>query len=424
MRGWVLMSRKNKKQLVPKLRFPEFRGKGEWDIKPLSKIGEIVTGNTPSTSDKENYGGDRMFVSPADISDHRFVSQTKTTLSEKGFSKTRQIPALSILFVCIGSTIGKIAQNMYDCATNQQINAVVQYAEYINAFVYYALDLNSSKIAQLAGKQAVPIINKTLFSTVLLNIPSKEEQQKIADCLTSLDELITAEAGKLEAYKDHKKGLIQKLFPAEGKTVPEWRFPEFHDCEEWDVNILKNISPAIYDGTHQTPTYIESGIPFFSVENIVSGNKNKFISRDDHLVATSKNKPEKGDILITRIGNIGFSVVIDWDYEFSIYVTLAVIRKSNIFNSFFLNFYFQSGRYQIELYSKSLLNAVPCKINMEELRKTEALLPTKPEQKKIADCLTSLDELITAQAEKIASLKAHKKGLMQGLFPFADEVGV
>jgi len=206
-------------ETVPKRRFPVFRDKGEWDIKPISKIGEITTGNTPSTSDKENYGGDKMFASPADISDHRFVSKTKTTLSEKGFSKTRQIPAHSILFVCIGSTIGKIAQNMYDCATNQQINSVIPFGKYVNAFVYYALDLNSSKIAELAGKQAVPIINKTLFSTVLMSMPSKKEQQKIADCLTSIDELITAQSQKIDALKAHKKGLMQQLFPSTDEVV-------------------------------------------------------------------------------------------------------------------------------------------------------------------------------------------------------------
>ena len=206
------------------------------------------------------------------------------------------------------------------------------------------------------------------------------------------------------------------------QLLPKLRFPEFQSADEWKANILKNISPAIYDGTHQTPTYIEAGIPFFSVENIVSGNKNKFISREDYLVATSKNKPEKGDILITRIGNIGFSVVIDWDYEFSIYVTLAIIKKSTLFNSYYLNSYFQSDRYQNELRSKSLLNAVPCKINMDELRKTEVLLPPlKPEQQKIADCLTTLDELITAEAGKLEAYKAHKKGLMQKLFPAEGE---
>ncbi|MDD3843285.1 MAG: restriction endonuclease subunit S, partial [Bacteroidales bacterium] len=182
--------------------------------------------------------------------------------------------------------------------------------------------------------------------------------------------------------------------------------------------ILGKISSAIFDGTHQTPKYTEEGIPFFSVENIVSGKKNKFISREDYLEATSKNKPEKGDILITRIGNIGFSTVVDWDYEFSIYVTLAVIKQSDIFISHYLNGYFQSDYYQKEIRRKSLLNAAPMKINMNELQKTKVLLPpTKSEQQKIAFCLSSLDELILAQTEKIEQLKLHKKGLMQGLFP-------
>jgi len=208
------------------------------------------------------------------------------------------------------------------------------------------------------------------------------------------------------------------------KVVPKLRFPEFSDSGEWKGETLEKISPAIFDGTHQTPKYIEQGIPFFSVENIVSGNKNKFISREDYLIATSKNKPEKGDILITRIGNIGFSKIVDWDYEFSIYVTLAVIKQSEKFDSHYLHSFFQSDYYQNELRSKSLLNAVPCKINMDELRKTKVLLPPdkeKKEQQKIADCLSSLDELITAQSQKLQALKTHKKGLMQQLFPAEGE---
>ena len=214
-----------------------------------------------------------------------------------------------------------------------------------------------------------------------------------------------------------------RVMSESGKTlVPKLRFPEFQQAPEWRADLLKNISPSIFDGTHQTPRYTENGIPFFSVENIISGNKNKFISLDDHKTATSKNKPEQGDILITRIGNIGFSTIINWDYEFSIYVTLAVIKKSDKFIPYYLHSYFQSGRYQSEILKKSLLNAVPCKINMDELRATEVLLPPgKIEQQKIADCLSSIDELITAQTQKIAALKEHKKGLMQQLFPAEGE---
>lgn len=207
---------------------------------------------------------------------------------------------------------------------------------------------------------------------------------------------------------------------AKNKLVPKLRFPEFKNFGEWEEKILSEISPSIFDGTHQTPTYKEEGVPFFSVENIISGNKNKFISIEDHIAATAKNKPEKGDIIITRIGNIGSSKIVDWDYEFSIYVTLAIVKKSNEFNSYYLHSYFQSNRYQYEIQSKSLLNAVPCKINMDELRKTKVLLPPdkeKKEQQKIADCLSSLDDLITAENQKLEKLKSHKKGLMQNLFP-------
>jgi type I restriction enzyme, S subunit len=98
-----------KEMLIPKLRFPEFRDGPEWEEEPISALGEVVTGSTPDTTKSEYYAGDFPFVSPADISDLRFVEKTKTTLTKLGFAQTRPIPANSILFVCIGSTIGKVA---------------------------------------------------------------------------------------------------------------------------------------------------------------------------------------------------------------------------------------------------------------------------------------------------------------------------
>ncbi|MDR1604624.1 MAG: restriction endonuclease subunit S [Gracilibacteraceae bacterium] len=199
---------------VPEWRFPEFRSSGEWEEKLLAQVGDIITGNTPSTADVNNYGGNKMFVSPADMSELKYVVETKTKLTEKGFSTTRKIPANSVLFVCIGSTIGKVAQNKCECATNQQINSVVPFEDYINDFIYYALELNSSKISKLAGKQAVPIINKSLFSSVMISTTEYDEQQKIANCLSSIDDLISEQAKKIEALKTHKKGLMQGLFPS------------------------------------------------------------------------------------------------------------------------------------------------------------------------------------------------------------------
>jgi type I restriction enzyme, S subunit len=198
---------------VPKLRFEEFRDKGEWEKRPLGDVAEIITGNTPSTIEPSYYGGNKLFVSPGDISEARYVIKTKTTLSEEGYSHTRHVKENSIIFVCIGSTIGKVAQNKFECATNQQLNSVVPYEGYFSDFLYSALENIAPMIASIAGIQAVPIINKTLFSSVLVNFPTTKEQQKIADCLSSLDELITAQSQKLEALKLHKKGLMQQLFP-------------------------------------------------------------------------------------------------------------------------------------------------------------------------------------------------------------------
>ena len=195
------------------IRFPEFQNAPDWQETALENIGEIVTGNTPSTKEPNNYGGDRLFVSPADISDKRYVSQTKTTLSEKGFRLSRHIKENSILFVCIGSTIGKVAQNTRECATNQQINSMMPYKGHVADFVYSILEHYAPQIASIAGNQAVPIINKTLFSSVSLLMPKENEQQKIADCLSSVDELISTETAKLDQLKAHKKGLMQQLFP-------------------------------------------------------------------------------------------------------------------------------------------------------------------------------------------------------------------
>jgi type I restriction enzyme S subunit len=198
----------------PRLRFPEFQNTGDWVEQSVGEFGKVVTGNTPSTAQPAFYGGGIPFASPADISDLRFVDQTKTTLTLEGFAETRPIRAGSVLFVCIGSTIGKVAQNIRDCATNQQINSVVPSSKHSDNFVYFALSYASERIALLAGRQAVPIINKSLFSSVKLLVPKLAEQKRIAECLTTLDDLIAAATQEFDTLKTHKKGLMQQLFPS------------------------------------------------------------------------------------------------------------------------------------------------------------------------------------------------------------------
>lgn len=421
-----------KNKLIPELRFPEFQNEGEWIESLLGSEAEIkgrIGYRGYTISDIVEKGKGAITLSPSNFDENGRLKFEKCTYIT--WEKYEESPEIMLE---IGQTVlvktasvGKTAyvESLPEKATvNPQI-VVLKPKKIFNRFLSNSVAHQNTQlqINNCVGAGAIPNISQEIISKLKILVPpdkERKEQQKIASCLSSLDEVIAAHSQKLDLLKDHKKGLMQKLFPQEGAKVPKYRFQEFENNGEWLEKTLNEITPLIFDGTHQTPKYTDNGIPFFSVENLISGKKNKFISKEDHLIATNKNKPEKFDILLTRIGNIGFPKVIDWDYEFSIYVTLAVIKKSKEFNSYYLYSFIQSDFYQKEIKSKSLLNATPCKINMDELRKTKISLPPDnehKEQQKIASCLSSLDALIKAQVEKIEQLKLLKKGLMQGLFP-------
>ncbi len=184
----------------------------------------------------------------------------------------------------------------------------------------------------------------------------------------------------------------------------------FTTPSNWQRVRLGDIA-HIFDGTHQTPQYTHYGVAFFSVENIVSDKPSKFISQQDYLTATNQNRPEYNDILLTRIGTIGVSKVVNWNYPFSIYVTLAVIKQSKYFNSYYLHYFIQSNFFQKELKNNSLLQAIPCKINMNELKKCEVILPPLNEQIAIANVLSGVDHYLYSLRALILKKESVKKAL-------------
>lgn len=398
---------------IPKLRFPEFRDAPEWEEKPLSKVGDIVTGNTPSTANTDNYGGNKLFVSPADISEKRYVIATKTTLSEQGFEETRHIKANSILFVCIGSTIGKVAQNKFECATNQQINSIIPFTEYSNDFVYSALENSSPKIALLAGNHAVPIINKTLFSSVKILVPDFQEQQKIAECLSSLDALILAQSSKVEALKAHKKALMQQLFPTEGETTPRLRFPEFQNDGAWEEKTLAQVSKIIMGQSPDSNAYntLKDGKP------LIQGNADIINRRTSPRIWTTESTKEcqKGDIILTVRAPVG--AVAKSLHDACIGRGVCAIQPNE--NSEFL---YQFFLIQEDKWDKLSQGSTFTAINSNDIKNFKLNIPKLSEQQKIADCLSSIDELISSQSAKVEALKQHKKALMQQLFPSSKEM--
>ena len=412
-----MIKEKEHNSLVPLIRFSEFED--VWNEKALEELADIVTGSTPKTSEPENYGEEKLFVSPADMSDKRYISLTKKTLSKLGFSKSRKIPSNSILFVCIGSTIGKVAQNEVECATNQQINSLIPFDKYCNDFIYSLLENNSSKIADLAGRQAVPIINKSKFSAIELLIPkTKREQQKIAATFTSLDNLIAAENEKLEGLQAHKKGLLQQLFPAKGEKVPKVRFGEFSG--EWEETTLGEVA-KFRRGSFPQPYGLDkwyddkNGMPFIQVYDVDFNLKIKpKTKRRISQLATDKSVfIPKGTVIITIQGSIGRVAITQ--YEAYIDRTLLLFQEfyrqiDKLFFAYVLQLLF-------EIEKRKAPGGIIKTITKEVLTSFEIHIPQLEEQQKIANCLSSLDDSITHQTESIKALKEHKNGLMQQMFP-------
>ncbi len=203
-------------ECVPEMRLPGFCG--AWEQRKLIDISDIVTGTTPPTKDKDNYDGDRLFVSPTDIQGNRYVENTITTLTEKGYALGRELRPGTSLFVSIGSTIGKVAQIKDFATTNQQINAVIPNDDMDDNFTFTMLENEADKIKKLSAQQAVPIINKTTFGDVEIKCPKKDEQTKIGEFFSSIDHLITLHQRKCEKYIGIKSALISMLISAKKQT--------------------------------------------------------------------------------------------------------------------------------------------------------------------------------------------------------------
>ena len=196
------------------------------------------------------------------------------------------------------------------------------------------------------------------------------------------------------------------------KKVPEIRFKGFD--EEWEKSALENVA-KVYDGTHQTPKYKNHGIMFLSVEDIKTLKSNKFISKED-FIKDFKVYPERGDILMTRIGDIGTSNFIDTDEILAYYVRLALIKPFDI-SCYYLNYLISSNLFREELNNRTLNTAIPKKINMGEIGKINFYKPTNKEQTQIGTFFKNLDEKLEIEKEKHKKLIDFKKAMLDDMFP-------
>ena len=254
----------------------------------------------------------------------------------------------------------------------------------------------------LEGLRDGKMVSYQQFSELILPTPTTAEQQKIADCLTSLDDLISLQRKKVDALKAYKKGLLQNLFPAEGESLPRLRFPEFQDAGEWETKEMGDFSKVI-TGDKDTQNKINNGkYPFFvrsqTVERINS------FSYDGEAILTSGDGVGVGKNFHYILGKFDFHQRVYCICDFD----TAVSGK-------FVYFYFSEHFYKraMQMSAKNSVDSV----RMSMITEMPILLPELGEQQKIGELLTSIDEQIAAQSQRLAALQVHKKGLLQQLFP-------
>ena len=281
---------------------------------------------------------------------------------------------------------------------------IVQYINSSNSFTKFCTE-------QKKGGTRTRLYYKTLCEYKLM-MPSIKEQNKTANFFDTLDHLITLHQRKCDETKQLKKFMLQKMFPKNGEKNPEIRFEGFTD--DWEQRKLGEVV-GIYDGVHQTPQYQDSGIMFLSVENITTLKSEKYIS-EEAFERDYKVYPQKGDILMTRIGDVGTTNVVQTTEKVAFYVSLALLKPKEI-NSYFLSNAMKTSVFQKGLRERTLVTAIPQKINKDEIGRVNVFITNNAEeQKKIGDYFTALDHLITLHQRKCEKLKELKKFMLQNMF--------
>lgn len=400
------------KTVVPALRFPEFQGMNGWEEKKLEEIGNFIGGGTPNTAIQEYWDGGIPWYTPTEIKNGDLKSSNRT-ITEKGLknSSAKLLPQGAIL-ITTRATIGDVAISKKECTTNQGFQSLVVNDSESNLFWFYWIIRHKEELIKRASGSTFKEISKNEIINITSYSPKKQEQQKIADCLSSLDDLIEATAQKVDALKEHKKGLMQRLFPAEGKNVPDLRFPEFQGAKEWKECSLDeyfDFKQGFQCPIEEQYDKQELGmVRFIRIIDLTQpSTPYRYINDPGNQYYINRE-----NLFMVRYGDPG---LVGIGYEGIIANNLFQLIPKKKMNPYFFYFLFSKEKTRIKgLSSSTSLSA----INFTSLKALKIVVSQNTdEQQKIANCLFSLDELIEATSRKVEILKEHKKGLMQQLFP-------
>ncbi|MBF01049.1 restriction endonuclease subunit S [Flavobacterium coralii] len=407
----------NEDNLIPQYRFPEFKNDGSWELHPIAdkidyeRPDKYIVKNT-------NYVGDGTPVLTANKS---FI--LGYTNENEGIYKNN-LPVIIFDDFTVDNKFVDFPFKVKSSAIK-----ILKNKDYKDSLEFFYGLMSQIKFEAKEHKRYYI----SSYQNIEIPFPiNPAEQRKIAACLSSLDDVITGHQEKLQVLEDHKNGLMQNLFPQEGETTPRFRFPEFQDDGEWmektiidtaDKNIKWSFTGGPFGSNLKSSDYTSNGIRIIQLQNIGDG-----IFKNDYKIYTSIEKADEllscniysGDIILSKMGDpVGRACIMPGVNERYLMasdgIRLAVDEKE--FSKYFIFSSINSDNIRKKIEAKST-GSTRKRIGLDILKQILLLVPSNiKEQQKIADVLSSVDELIAGHREKIDALKEHKRGLMQGLFP-------
>jgi type I restriction enzyme, S subunit len=408
-----------KPMLVPKLRFPEFRKAAGWEQKNGNRLFDQINDRKPAP------GLPVLAITQEHGAIPRHMIDFHVSVTEKSI-ESYKIVQVGDFIISLRSFQGGIEYSQYHGICSPAYVILRKRGKGSDA--YFKHYLKTDRFIQiltknLEGLRDGKMVSYAQFSELLIPVPSPPEQQKIAECLSSVDELIAAQARKVDALKTYKKGLMQQLFPREGETQPRLRFPEFQNAGEWEPETLENLCSAkISYGIVQAGPDIPDGMPYIKSTDLNSKLCLTKLARTSEAIAQKYSRSEvvPGDIVFSLRGNIGVAQILPEGIPVAnLTQGTARIRTKGSPEFYFHALRSPSVNSRIQAVGKG---STFQEISLEALRNIRLFHPKPTEQQRIATCLSSLDALITAETQKHEALKTHKKGLMQQLFPSPEEV--
>ena len=394
-----------------------------WEIKKLKDIGNVYTGITPPTSDKENFGNEHLFVTSADIKENKYIFNSIRKLSNKGFEKTKKFKKGDILYVCIGS-IGKIALAKTDFSCNQQINVLRVNKEIDNEFIYYQLMNSFPYISKFISKRVVPIMNKTTFENLEISLPSLDEQKRIASALSKIDAYLENTIKLIEEKERFKRGIAKKLLTCkEGENIPEARFKGFED--EWEIVKLGDIGTITATGVDKKINDNETPIKLLNYLDVF--NRNKLYEKEISYMTTATEKQlekcniRKGDLFITPSSEdkkgIAKSSVAMEDFKNTVYSYHIIrVRFNKEIDLKFKSYMCDTDFFHRQAYRLCDGSGQRYFIKLDNFRNMEICIPKSiKEQEKIGRYLSLLDKEIDNLKKQKELIKEMKRGAMQKL---------